>query len=114
MDEQKGIDLHADDGAVSVNFWVTPDSANLDSDHGGLVVYTKETPADWQLKSYDDDMEAIRAYLADAEDTKMVIPYRDNRAVIFDSRLFHGSDVVSFAPGYENHRINVTMLFQDI
>ena len=114
MDEQKGIDLHADDGAVSVNFWVTPDSANLDSDHGGLVVYTKQTPADWRLKSYDDDRAAIRAYLADADDTKIVIPYRENRAVIFDSRLFHGSDVVSFAPGYENHRISVTMLFQDI
>jgi tetratricopeptide (TPR) repeat protein len=111
IDAQKGIDLHADDGAVSVNFWVTPDSANLDPDHGGLVVYTKETPAEWRLTSYDDDRDAIRAHLADAEDSKIVIPYRENRAVIFDSRLFHGSDAVSFAPGYENHRINVTMMF---
>jgi hypothetical protein len=31
--------------------------------------------------------------------------------VIFDSNLFHESDAVRFRPGYENHRINVTMLF---
>lgn len=108
---QQGIDLHADDGVVSVNFWVTPDQANLAPDHGGLAVYTKQTPEGWRLGSYDDDRAAIRAYLADAEDSKIVIPYRENRAVIFASRLFHGSDAVSFAPGFENQRINVTLLF---
>jgi len=39
------------------------------------------------------------------------VPYRENRAVLFDSRLFHGTDAPEFAPGYENHRINITMLF---
>lgn len=111
IDARKGIDLHADDGAVSVNFWVTPDSANLDPGHGGLVVYTRETPPGWRPTSYDDDREAIRAHLAGAEDSRVTIPYRENRAAIFESRLFHGSDAVSFAPGYENHRINITMLF---
>ena len=33
-----GIEIHADQAAVNVNFWITPDEANLDPDHGGLVV----------------------------------------------------------------------------
>jgi len=39
------------------------------------------------------------------------VPYRANRAVIFDSDLFHETDVIRFKPGYENRRINVTLLF---
>jgi hypothetical protein len=39
------------------------------------------------------------------------VPYRENRAVLFKSRLLHWSDAPEFAEGYENHRINVTLLF---
>ncbi len=41
----------------------------------------------------------------------MTVPYRRNRGVIFDSDLFHSTADVDFRPGYENRRINVTMLF---
>ena len=40
-----------------------------------------------------------------------MVPYRENRAVLFESRLFHRSDAPEFATGYENHRINLTLLF---
>ena len=33
----KGIQVHADDAAINVNFWITPNSANLDPSSGGLV-----------------------------------------------------------------------------
>ena len=36
--------MHADAAAVNVNFWLTPDDANLDPDGGGLVVWDKEAP----------------------------------------------------------------------
>jgi len=110
IDAQRGIDIHADDGAVSVNFWVTPDDANSDPDHGGLVIHHKPPPPDWAISGYESDIQAIRDYLGD-DDDKTIIPYAENRAVLFDSRLFHGSDSVNFAPKYENHRINITMLF---
>ena len=42
-----------------------------------------------------------------------VIPYNENRAVIFNSNLFHETDSYEFKEGYENRRINVTMLFGD-
>ena len=40
----KGIHVHADDAAINVNFWITPNSANLDPSSGGLVVYNTEAP----------------------------------------------------------------------
>lgn len=39
-----GIAVHADSASVNLNFWVTPDDANLDPDSGGLVVYPKVPP----------------------------------------------------------------------
>ncbi len=41
----------------------------------------------------------------------MTVPYRANRAVIFDSDLFHETDRIRFADGYQNRRINITMLY---
>ncbi len=105
------IDLHADDAAISLNFWVTPAAANRAPGRGGLVVYPDPPPADWALVDYDTDRTRIRDFLAGHETRRIAIPYGENRGVLFDSRLFHGSDSPDFAIGYENHRINVTMLF---
>ena len=33
------------------------------------------------------------------------------RVTIFDSDLFHRTADLDFGPGYENRRVNVTMLF---
>ncbi|MDA1325356.1 MAG: tetratricopeptide repeat protein [Proteobacteria bacterium] len=107
----RGIDVHADDGAVSVNFWVTANGANADPDRGGLIIYRKPPPPDWRISDYKTDVGSIRAFLGNDEKDRLVIPYRENRAVLFESRLFHESDAVDFQPGYENHRINITMLF---
>jgi hypothetical protein len=41
----------------------------------------------------------------------MTVPYRGNRAVIFNSDLFHKTDAIRFREGYENRRINVTLLY---
>ncbi len=42
-----------------------------------------------------------------------MIPYRYNRAIIFDSDLFHTTPALRFRSGYENRRINVTLLYGD-
>jgi hypothetical protein len=107
----RGIRVHADFAAVNINFWVTPDEANLDPDHGGLIVYDVAAPLDWTFERYNTADDDIRALIA-AEGSKAVtIPYRANRAAIFDSDLFHETDASTFRPGYENRRINVTLLF---
>lgn len=105
------IAIHADDAAISLNFWITPDTANRNPATGGLTVYREPPPADWPIVDYDADQARIAGFLADHGESAIRVPYRENRAVLFDSRLFHGTDAPEFAPGYENHRINITMLF---
>ena len=111
----RGINIHADFAAVNVNFWITPDSANLVPDRGGLVVYKVEAPLEWGYKSYNLDSESAsrrkKQYVSEQGGAKMVVPHAANRVVIFNSNLFHETDTINFKPGYENRRINVTMLF---
>jgi tetratricopeptide (TPR) repeat protein len=111
LEAKAAIDVHADDAAVSVNFWVTPNEANRNPDRGGLVVCLAPPPVDWEVRDYHADKEAIAAFLQRHANDSLVVPYRENRAVLFQSRLFHHSDAPDFAPGYENHRINLTLLF---
>lgn len=106
-----GIPIHADFAAVNVNFWVTPDEANLDEDSGGLIVWNKRMPQDWELWRYKDDIPAIREFLGTSRAKSLAVPYRQNRAVMFNSDLFHETGKLNFRDGYENRRINVTMLF---
>jgi len=39
------------------------------------------------------------------------IPYKFNRAVLFNSAYFHETDKIDFKDGYESCRINITYLF---
>ena len=109
--QMSGIKIHADEAAVNVNFWITPDDANLDPAHGGLVVWDKVAPLDWDFDKYNGDVDSPRAFLESAGATSVAVPYRANRAVIFDSDLFHETDTILFKDGYENRRINVTLLY---
>jgi tetratricopeptide (TPR) repeat protein len=106
-----GIELHADSAAVNVNFWVTPDDANLDPERGGLEIWNREAPADWNFERYNNDQAAIRAYLNASGAQSVRVPYRRNRAVVFNSDLFHRTDDYRFRDAYADRRINVTMLF---
>jgi tetratricopeptide (TPR) repeat protein len=106
-----GTNIHADEAAVNVNFWITPDKANLDSASGGLVLWDVAAPMDWNFAKFNSDSPAIRDFLQNAGAKSVTVPYRCNRAVIFDSDLFHETDQIRFQEGYLNRRINVTMLF---
>jgi hypothetical protein len=105
------VAAHADDAAVSINFWVTPDRANRNASGGGLEVCRVPPPAAWQVRGYDADTAEIAKFLDQHAGESLIVPYRENRAVLFESRLFHRSGATDFAPGYENHRINLTLLF---
>jgi len=103
--------VHADDGAVSLNFWITPDEANQNPPNGGLTIYRELPPPDWEPIGYEENQSEIDQFLSLNGASAVSVPYRTNRAVLFDSRLFHETDKPDFAPGYQNHRINITMLF---
>jgi tetratricopeptide (TPR) repeat protein len=106
-----GIPMHADQAAVNVNFWITPDAANRNPANGGLVVWDVKAPQDWDFERYNADIPGMRAFLDKHGAKPVVVPHRANRAVIFDSDLFHETDRIEFKDGYENRRINVTMLY---
>jgi hypothetical protein len=107
-----GTDIHGDDADYSLNLWITPDSSNLDPDGGGLVIWDKTAPSDWSYNDYNSGGDRVRQYLRDQNAESSIIPYRENRAVLFEGHLFHRTDDFSFAPGFENRRRSVTFLFR--
>jgi len=110
-----GVLPHTDLAAVTFNFWIAPDAANLESRSGGLIVYAKEEPFEWDWmeinreKSRPEVLARIEAFLKDAP--QIVIPHRSNRAVMFHSNLFHKSDLFHFVDNFESRRINISLLF---
>ena len=105
--------MHADAAAVNVNFWITPDKANRSPESGGLVVWDKEAPDHWDFAAYNDqkNKQKIQTFLEESGAKPITIPHRQNRAVIFNSNLFHETDVIDFDDTYECRRINVTLLY---
>ena len=114
-----GIDIHADFAAINVNFWITPTAANRDYDKekdvgktGGMWLWDTGAPPDWDFARYNgDDKTEVISYLKKHNSKAVYIPYKYNRCVMFDSNLFHKTADVNFFPGFDNKRINVTMLF---
>jgi tetratricopeptide (TPR) repeat protein len=107
----QGIKVHADFARVNVNFWITPQSACADPATGGMVVYDVPAPADWTFADFNTNAAKMEAFLKLHGAQSRRIPYRENRCVLFDSRLFHVTDTIRFKPGYTNRRINVTLLY---
>ena len=108
----QGIQVHADEAAVNVNFWITPDHANLLPLEGGLDVFDKESPADWSFQDANKNAKKIFEFLeAEPKATKTSVPYKQNRCIMFHSNLFHRTGNIKFKRGYLNRRINFTLLF---
>ena len=109
----KPLNIHADAAAINVNFWITPNDANLDPSCGGLIVWDKEAPKEWDFALYNSSKQKpkIMEFLKANEAKPVVVPYRENRALIFNSDLFHESDRCEFRDEYTSRRINITFLY---
>ncbi len=107
-----GIGIHADDAKVNVNFWITNEDSNLDKDSGGMIVWKKKPDLDKGFKDFNS-IENMNKMLEEVRDIDYIrVPYKQNRVVIFNSKLYHVTDKLDFKPGYKNRRINVTYLYQ--
>ena len=108
-----GVSIHADPASVNINFWVTPDHC-LESHPGtnGLTIWPIQHPHDWPWEKYNRDNNEIVRFLNQHQVIPVSIDYKFNRAVIFDSSFFHQSQPVVTKPGYENRRINYTLLYK--
>jgi len=107
----QGINMHADFAEINANFWVTPDEACEDPTTGGMVVYDVPVPKNWTFFEYNNESEKLAAYVKVHKANAQRVPYRANRCVLFDSSLIHITDELHFKPGYENRRVNVTLLY---
>jgi hypothetical protein len=108
-----GTTPHADIGAVSANFWPTPDAANADPSGGGLEIWPVRVPDGWDFRAMNADRARISAFLAQSGTAPVVIPYRCNRIVLFEANLFHRTQPGRFRPGFAQQRINITFLYDD-
>ena len=110
--QRPGIDIHADQSDISLNFWITPDSANLQPGGGGLDVWDVAAPDDWTFDDYNRGEKDIHAYLRQKGARQTSIAYAENRGLVFRGSIFHQTAPLKFAEGFENRRRNVTMLFR--
>jgi hypothetical protein len=111
-----GIGIHADAATVNVNIWLTADDACLDG--GGLALYQHVPALEQPTQAINREFasaaeEATLREQLTAGGNVLRIPYRCNRAVVFVSDQYHESLPFRFAAGYENRRVNLTLLFGD-
>jgi hypothetical protein len=66
---------------------------------------------EWDFEAFNRRPEKLMEWVKESGAEEVSIPHRCNRAVLFDSNLVHRTDDFQFAPGFENRRINITMLF---
>ena len=107
----KGINVHADFAIHNLNFWITPDEFNNNKKSGGLKVYDVPAPNNWTYKDYNAKTDKIYKFLKDNNANFTNVPYKFNRAVLFNSAYFHETDEIDFKDEYEGRRINMTYLF---
>jgi hypothetical protein len=110
--QRPGTDIHADQSDISLNFWITPDKANLAPESGGLEMWNVAAPTDWTFNDYNADGYRIRLHLSQIGARQRSFPYAENRALLFHGMLFHQTAACRFAEGFENRRRNITMLFR--
>lgn len=104
-----GIPMHADNATASINIWLT-DDAVLPQQTGinGLEFYDVLRP---EVMSYADfsSHEFCERYVAGRGGAvAMRVPYRCNRAVLFDGRVMHRSEPVEAEPPLQRRRMNLT------
>ncbi len=106
-----GTRPHADEAALNINIWITPDEARRAGESGGLRLHDATVPEGWSFDDYNREPEAMRALLSAKRARPIDVAYRCNRAVIFDSCLIHETLPYDFGSTYADRRVNVTLLY---
>lgn len=108
-----GTNTHADNSAVNLNLYITPDEANLDPESGGMEIWDASPANEAEMRRLNSDEAAAKELLRRSGARSRRIPHRANRAVLFRSDLMHKTDRFAFREGYLDKRINISMLFGD-
>jgi len=104
-----GIRPHADEGAVTVNCWLTPDRYNLRQGSGGLRIYNASVPDTMPFLQANRDFRAVRKHVEHAD--RVDVDHRQNRCVVFRSALVHETLPFYFERSYDAYRINLSLMY---
>jgi hypothetical protein len=104
----RGVLPHADPARYTLSIWVSLDESILDRRENGLNVYTVK-PISENSEKYSNGYEYVYDVIKDVDPVR--IPYKYNRAILFDSLYIHSSGNVSMKPGDGHRRIGYTYLF---
>jgi tetratricopeptide (TPR) repeat protein len=102
---------HADAGRISCNIWITPDSHNRRRDMGGLRLWSVPAERNYYGRDRAWQRDYVLQRLAGQDGNSEIIPYRCNRAVIFDSRLIHQTEEFDFDESHTGRRANITIAY---
>lgn len=109
-----GLKVHADNGAVTVDVWMTPNEYNLLPDAGGIVFFDVKRSPDMLIHEFNTVEWAAEYFKEHTMGAAESVAYRCNRAIVFDASTFHESDKVEFRnEGAHTYRINLSLLFDD-
>jgi tetratricopeptide (TPR) repeat protein len=110
QDESDGH-IHADNGAASLNLWITPDESNLEPDEGGLVLWNKSVPDAYFDVSGEEMARMSRAIIAQPDAEPGYVSYACNRAMMFRSNVLHKTHRLKFKNAYQQRRVSITFLY---
>lgn len=106
--------VHADIAGLTLTLWLTADEYNLDPHTGGLILFDVKRPREMMPHEHLVTTSAEAFVSATTRGETVHIPYRCNRAVLFDGSTFHKTDILNFAAsGSDSHRINAALAFED-
>jgi hypothetical protein len=84
---------------------------------GGLDIFKFVPPKESKVGDFNHEFsspeEEAAFYAEMAKEGVNSVNYKCNRAVIFISDQYHTSQPFEFKEGYENQRVNLTLLFGD-
>jgi hypothetical protein len=103
--------IHSDVAGLNLNLWITPDCYNRNPQRGGLILYdVKHDPEklSWNALTPPAAKEYVEANCLN----QRIVPYRCNRAILFDAATFHKTDELDFTCDEpKSFRINLTLAF---
>lgn len=106
-----GVMLHADQAAVNLNVWLTPEDGHISG--GGTQVYSAvpELNAGFQKFNAYQVADQMRRQLASLGSMKTV-PFQQNRALVFNSDKWHGTEPdFHFEDAFGKERVVLTILW---
>lgn len=110
--KNRGFLPHADNAALIVNLWVTPDKYNLLPGKSGMQFWDVQRPANMPYEMFTNANYVTQYLKAHSSDVLLNVPYKQNRAIIFDGRTFHQSQPIKFIQSSRRSmRTSLTLAF---